>query len=440
MPTALHAAARVTIAVAAVIAASSSHAEERDRRWNGDPWQDDNVQVGPRPYYLVDGLDDGALKARLEKCKDEPVRRTDFSIGHRGAPLMFPEHTRESYEAAARMGAGIVECDVTFTSDGSLVCRHAQNDLHTTTDILSTALASSCKVPFTAATRDPAGKVLTPAAVECRTSELTLEQFRTLRGKMDAFNPGAATPADYQIGTATWRTDLYTGRGTVMTLRESIELNRKLGVKHTPELKAGDPATITAVFGSQDRYAQRLVDELIAGGVRPKDAWPQSFNPNDVLYWVRNTAFGQQAVFLVDYDATANNIVLFDTTGRQLVARAEQLAFFKTLRKAGVRIIAPSIPALLEVEGSNVVPSLLAKELKDMGFDLISWSFERSDLRKGAATAGSYYDFDPAGTAIRKDADLYKALHTLARDVKVIGLFSDWPGTVSYYASCMKLK
>ena len=64
-------------------------------------------------------MDDSALKSKLLSCKDEPVHRTNFSIGHRGAALQFPEHTKESYQAAARMGAGIVECDVTFTSDGS---------------------------------------------------------------------------------------------------------------------------------------------------------------------------------------------------------------------------------------------------------------------------------------------------------------------------------
>ena len=42
------------------------------------------------------------------------------------------------------MGAGIVECDVTFTKDKELVCRHAQNDLHTTTNILATPLAAKC--------------------------------------------------------------------------------------------------------------------------------------------------------------------------------------------------------------------------------------------------------------------------------------------------------
>jgi Glycerophosphoryl diester phosphodiesterase family len=73
------------------------------------------------------------LKSALQRCSEGPFFKTDFSIGHRGAPLQFPEHTRESYVAAARLGAGILECDVTFTEDLELVCRHSQCDLHTTT-------------------------------------------------------------------------------------------------------------------------------------------------------------------------------------------------------------------------------------------------------------------------------------------------------------------
>ena len=34
---------------------------------------------------------------------------------------------------------------------------------------------------------------------------------------------------------------------------------------------------------------------------------------------------------------------------------------------------------------------------------------------------------------------MYQALDALAQDVGVIGVFSDWPATVSYYASCMGL-
>ncbi|HKA41663.1 MAG TPA: glycerophosphodiester phosphodiesterase family protein, partial [Burkholderiales bacterium] len=198
---------------------------------------DDSIQLGPRPFYLVEGMDEGPLKDKLLQCTHGPFKRTDFSIGHRGAALQFPEHTKEAYQAGARMGAGIVECDVTFTKDGELVCRHAQNDLHFTTNILLTPLAATCIKPFTPAVLDSAGKVVTPATAECRTSELTLAEFKSLRGKMEAFNPAARTPEEFQGGTPAFRTELYTGRGTLMSMRDSIELNEKNGVKHTPELK-----------------------------------------------------------------------------------------------------------------------------------------------------------------------------------------------------------
>ena len=82
-------------------------------------------------------MDEGTLKNELKKCIKKPIKRQYFSIGHRGAPAQFPEHTKESYIAAARMGAGILECDVTFTKDKVLVCRHSQNDLHMTTNVLA---------------------------------------------------------------------------------------------------------------------------------------------------------------------------------------------------------------------------------------------------------------------------------------------------------------
>ncbi len=139
-------------------------------------------QVGPRPFFLVSKMKDGPLKTQLSQCTG-PFRKTDFSIGHRGAPLQFPEHTRESYEAAARMGAGVIECDVTFTKDRQLVCRHSQCDLHTTTNILSVpALATKCTQPFTPA--DPAtGK---KASAKCCTSDITLAEYKSLTAKMDA--------------------------------------------------------------------------------------------------------------------------------------------------------------------------------------------------------------------------------------------------------------
>ena len=77
------------------------------------------------------------------------------------------------------------------------------------------------------------------------------------------------------------------------------------------------------------------------------------------------------------------------------------------------------------------MPSQLAKDLKGMGFDIITWTFERSDLREGskASRAGFYWDFDPTAQVIKTDGDMYKALDVLAREVKIPGIFSDWPAT-----------
>lgn len=425
-------------ALLAVTAAQASGYDADDYDQYGQKRERVRVQVGDRPFYLIDGMDAGPLKTKLEQCKSAPVRRTDFSIGHRGAALQFPEHTLESYTAAARQGAGIVECDVTFTRDGDFVCRHAQNDLHTTTNILATPLAATCITPFTPAMYTSTGVLTSQARAECRTSELTLPEFKSLRGKMDAANISGRTVAEFLGGTAAWRTDLYTGRGTLLTFRESIELNQKLGVKHTPELKSGDPASINAIFGSQENYALRFAAEMRAAGVKPRETWPQSFNLEDVFTWVDKTEYGRQAVYLLDYDTAADDVII-----QAPYNAMSRMDFFKMLKQRGVRIIAPSTSALLRVNAAGqIVPSPLANDLNAMGFQIITWTLERTDLRLGAGASrgGYYYDFDTQGVAIEKDSDIYKALDVLAKQVKVIGVFSDWPATVSYYASCMNLK
>ncbi len=190
-PTRLMSLAAVTLtaclASPAVVSARDDDAREQSER---KPSRRLNVQVGPRPYHLVEDMDESALKRKLQQCSEGPFYKTEFSIGHRGAPLQFPEHTKESYEAAARMGAGILECDVTFTKDRQLVCRHSQCDLHTTTNILATpALAAKCTQPFQPA-NPTTGR---PASALCCTSDITLAEFKQLCGKMDASNPAATS-------------------------------------------------------------------------------------------------------------------------------------------------------------------------------------------------------------------------------------------------------
>src|SRR5437773_8838280 len=252
-------------------------------------------QIGPRPFYLVDKMKDGSLEQQLSQCTG-PFRKTDFSIGHRGAALEFPEHTRESYVAAARMGAGIIECDVTFTKDRELVCRHSQCDLHTTTNILTVPeLGAKCSQAFSPA--DPAtGK---KASAKCCTSDITLTEFRRLTAKMDGFNPDAETPEEFLNGTPRWRTDLYANSGTLMTHDESIALIKSLGAKFTPELKSPEvPMPFDGDY-TREKYAAQMLAAYKAAGIPPDHVFAQSFDLNDILFWVKTEpAFGAQAVYL----------------------------------------------------------------------------------------------------------------------------------------------
>ena len=385
------------------------------------PRRPPGVQLGPRPYYLVEDMDDGPLKAELQRCSEGPFRKSDFSIGHRGAALQFPEHTKESYEAAARMGAGIIECDVTFTKDRQLVCRHSQCDLHTTTNILANpALAAKCTKPFTPA--DPVAG--TAASATCCTSDITLAEFKSLCGKMDASDPKATTVAEYMGGTPTFRTDLYATCGTVLSHKESIDLIGRLGAKFTPELKA--PSVTMPYEGNytQEMYAQQMVDEYRAARIPPSHVFSQSFNLNDVLYWLAHEPrFGAQAVYLDDR---------VDAAGGYDIA----VAAMPDIAAKGVRIIAPPMWALVALDAQGkIVPSTYAVAAQGVGLDIITWTLERSGP---LATGGGYY-FQSVTAAIDNDGDTLALLDVLAQKVKVRGIFSDWPATVTYYANCKGL-
>ncbi|OED62119.1 glycerophosphodiester phosphodiesterase [Vibrio tasmaniensis ZS-17] len=378
----------------------------------------ESADLGPRPLFLVNNMDESPLKTKLLSCSEGPFHRSDFSIGHRGAAMQFPEHTKESYLAAIQMGAGVVECDVTFTKDKALVCRHSQSDLHTTTDVLAHPdLAKKCSTPFTPA--NPATGE--DAQVECRTSDFTLAEFKTLKGKMDGANPKATTVEEYMNGTPGWRTDLYSQSGTLMTHAESAALFKEHGVKVTPELKS---AAVDMPFNgfSQEMYAQKLVDELKEAGFKPSETYLQSFNLDDVKYWVNETPkFGKQAVYLDDR--------VYEQAG--FVASVENM---KELHDAGVNIIAPPLFALLELgENNELVASNYAKLAKDADLEIIAWTLERS----GPLAQGGGWYYQSVKDGINNDGDMMEMLDVLAQDVGVMGVFSDWPATVTYYANCM---
>ncbi|KAL2354795.1 glycerophosphoryl diester phosphodiesterase family protein [Cryomyces antarcticus] len=381
-----------------------------------------NVQVGVRPYFLVNNMTDSPLKTKLQSCSENPLGTTNFAWGHRGAALQFPEHTVQSREAAARQGAGVIECDVTFTKDRQLVCRHSQCDLHTTTNILiHPELAAKCNQTFTPASK---GK---PASAQCCTSDITLSEFKSLCGKMDSFNASATTPADYLGGTPNWRTDLYATCGTLSTHKEYLAEIDGLQLNFTSEAK--QPMVKMPFQGNytQEMYTQQIIDEYTAAGINPSRVWLQSFVLKDVLYWLRaDPAFGKQALYLDDR---------VDTPAGYKTAVADM----QKLADQGVQVILPPIATLLSVDSQGkIVPSDYAIAAKAAGLKIITWSLERSGFLSQVKAKNEYY-YASIASAIKQDGDMYTVVDVLAQQVGILGLFSDWPATVTYYANCMGL-
>jgi len=381
-----------------------------------------SASAGPRPLYLIEALPDGDLKQRLQACKSQPLYRHDFSIGHRGAPLMFAEHSRQSYQAAADMGAGIVECDVAFTADQQLVCRHAQCDLHQTTDILlRPELAAKCRVPFSPA-EAKTGKAATAL---CCTSDITAAEFSGLCAKMDGANTRAQNAEDYVQGTPGWRTDLYSQCATPMTHKESVALFKQLGVKMTPELKQPEVAMPFNGRYSQQQYAQQVVDEYKAAGVAPAQVYLQSFNWQDIVYWLEHEPeFARQAVWL---DGR------YEQPGFDPMQSSSWQPSMAQLKASGLNIIAPPLWVLVTEQNGKIVPSAYAIAAKAAGLDIIAWSLERS----APLAQGPDWYYQSLPTLAKHDGVVLQVLDVLARDVGVKAVFSDWPGTTTFYANCL---
>ena len=193
----------------------------------------------------------------------------------------------------------------------------------------------------------------------------------------------------------------------------------------TPELK---PASVAMPFDgfTQEDYAQKMIDEYKVAGVNPKNVFAQSFNHDDVRYWVnKEPAFGKQAVDLEDLNVPGD-----------IPAATARLA---ALAADGVNIVAPPTWTLVTLDANKkIIPSDYAIAAKDAGLDIITWTLERSGLLKNIA--GNPYYCQSVLDAIKTDGDTMVLLDVLAQDVAIKGIFSDWPATVTYYANCKKLK
>jgi glycerophosphoryl diester phosphodiesterase len=205
-----------------------------------------------------------------------------------------------------------------------------------------------------------------------------------------------------------------------MTHAQSIELIDTLGRKFTPELKRSMVDMPFAPGFTQAAYADKLLAEYRAAGIDPSRVYPQSFNPDDIWHWVKNHPdFADQAIWL-------------DARGRRPGFQSSP-ADFAALRKRGLNIIAPPMPMLLALnDAGEIVPSIYARQAKSAGLEIITWTFEAGD-----PVDANNWLYAPISDAMTSEGQVLQALHVLANDVGVRGVFSDWPGTVTYYANCL---
>ena len=85
-------------------------------------------------------------------------------------------------------------------------------------------------------------------------------------------------------------------------------------------------------------------------------------------------------------------------------------------------------------ESGAIVPSLYAIKAKQAGLNIITWSLERS----GPLTKGGGYYYQSIASVIKQDGQMMNVIDVLAKQVGVMAIFSDWPATLTYYASCMQ--
>ena len=88
---------RVITAVVFTVVCSMNMSVQADHsdQWDGGygyrgQIASEQVQLGPRPFFLVDDMDEGRLKRRLQRCAKGTFEKSDFSVGHRGGRHAVP--------------------------------------------------------------------------------------------------------------------------------------------------------------------------------------------------------------------------------------------------------------------------------------------------------------------------------------------------------------
>ena len=248
-----------------------------------------NVQLGPRPYYLVEDMDEGPLKRRARELLEGPFETTRL--------LDRPPRRRA---AVSRAHQGVVRGGRAHGRRHHRVRRDLHQGPPARLPPLAVRSAHHHQHP-----RDAGARGQVHAAVRARRPGHrhaglgeVLHQRHHARRVQDACaarwtrsTRTATTVAQYLGGTPNFRTDLYSTCGTLMTHAESIELIDGLGRQVHARAQGAERAD--AVRGRLHPGDVRAADDrrVQGGAASRRAACSRSRSTcDDVLYWLAQRA------------------------------------------------------------------------------------------------------------------------------------------------------
>lgn len=422
------------------------------------------------------------IKNNLQTCT-QPLTPNRFAIDHRGAPMVYPEHTFQGYVAAAQMGAQYIECDTVPTKDMVMVCRHSTCDLASTTDVLLFPnLAAKCTVPYS----------------RCCTYDFTFAEYQLLCGKgpadsyqLNLYNAPANTSAFCPAVPA----DLATMATTALAAgRYLVPEQKNCDLLCQLKLAAWAPNGLNAstTVGGVNSVVAAISDKIVAtlraatGGNTIMSAL-QTFELPVALYlkskYGAGASYTQQVVFLYEYygqslDPTQNDYYRgFYPAGYTTINGALSPALgtpgcawcvngtspggwydMLTASSVGVEFAGASVPDVIRPKGALIVASQWARIIETQTtMRWMPWTLERSSgvfstspvspgdwTSAGASSSYSVPDSvgwaysSMSGVATMDYEDMLLALYALRHDVnRVEGVFSDFVATAAAFANCV---
>jgi len=219
--------------------------------------------------------------------------------------MQLPSHTRESYLAAVRMGAGSLGCEATLLSGATkaFACRTKACDLHLTTNILTHAV-TGLKTKACSYSEGPGW--------ECCASKITRAEFKTLCGTLTMQGNRNAVTMDAYIKSLKnpfRQTTVYQDGGCaeVMTLDDYIALANEQNVRMVPELI--DDGISRSLVADQTLASDFI--NTFTTKIDKQYVYPQSSNTKHIKKWL-STGYNNAVFRFTTTDMATNGMSIMD--------------------------------------------------------------------------------------------------------------------------------